>query len=433
MTLTPFRYHVMLKPRGAVCNLDCAYCYYLSKEALFPESRFRMSEALLESFTRQYLASQPDGPVSFAWQGGEPTLMGLPFFEHAVELQQRYRRPGQRVENVLQTNATTLDAAWCRFLKAHDFLLGVSLDGPRTLHDVYRIDKGGSPTFDRVMAAVDLIKAHDLRFNVLCCVNHANAAHPLDVYRFLRDEVEAEFIQFIPVVERLSTAGLPESELVSDRSVRPEAFGRFLLAVFEEWVRRDVGRVYVQHFDVTLGAWLGQPGGLCVHAPTCGNALALEHNGDLFSCDHFVEAGFHLGNIGAGNLAALVVSDRQRAFGQAKSDALPDACRACDLRFACQGGCPKDRFVRSADAGPGLNYLCAGYLLFFTSTAPAMRFMAEQLRQGQAPALVMGWQARRDAALQQGLAAAGRNDPCPCGSGRKLKHCHGLSASEPTV
>lgn len=372
-------FHVMAKPKGAVCNLDCTYCYFLSKEQLYPDSGFRMDEATLEAFTRAYMAAQGD-EVVFSWQGGEPTLLGLGYFQRAFELQRKHRRPGQRVFNTFQTNGILLDEAWCRFFKAHDVLVGLSLDGPRDCHDAYRVDKGGRGTFDRVMGAVARLKAHGVAFNILCTVNAANASKALEVYRFLRDEVGSPFLQFIPIVERDNATGFQEGNRVTARSVTGRQYGAFLIEVFEEWLRHDVGRTFVQLFDVALGIWLGDPASLCIFAETCGNALALEHNGDLFSCDHFVEPRHFLGNLSERPLAELAAQPKQVAFGNAKRDALPRACRECPVLFACHGGCPKDRILATEDGEPGLNYLCEGYKAFFTHIDPAMRRMAERLR-----------------------------------------------------
>lgn len=426
---TAMPFHIMLKPRGPICNLDCKYCYFLSKERLYPHSAFRMDADLLETYTRQYIAAQPGPEVTFAWQGGEPTLMGLDFFRRAVALQEEYGRPGQRVGNSLQTNGVLLDDNWCRFLKEHDFLVGLSLDGPRPLHDAYRLDKGGHPTFDRVMRGLRLLQKHEVAFNVLTTVHAANAGHPLRVYRFLRDEVETQFMQFIPIVERDNETGFQEGNRVTDRSVGAEQYGAFLIAIFEEWVRRDVGLVFVQIFDVALSAWVGQQPALCIFRETCGDALAMEHNGDLYACDHYVEPDYLLGNIREQEIIPLVSSEQQRRFGQAKRDTLPGYCQQCEVRFVCNGGCPKNRFTTSPDGEPGLNYLCAGYKAFFAHIDPAMSFMARELRANRAPANVMVTKARQDAAFRQQLAAAGRNEPCPCGSGRKVKHCHGRPAS----
>ena len=293
----PPAFHIMLKPRGAICNLDCHYCYFLSKEFMYPDSEFRMSESMLEEYTRQYIEAQQVPEVTFAWQGGEPTLMGLDFFKKAVEFQQKHKKPGMRVENALQTNGTLLDAEWCEFLHKSDFLIGLSMDGPRELHDFYRVDKGGQPTWEKVMRAARLLQKHKVRFNILTTVHAANAPHPLEVYRFLRDEVKTEFMQFIPIVERDNETGYQEGNTVKDRSVTAEQYGDFLIQIFEEWVRRDVGKVFVQIFDVALAGYAGHRPGLCIFEETCGSALAMEHNGDLFSCDHYVEPNYLLGNI----------------------------------------------------------------------------------------------------------------------------------------
>ena len=376
-------YHVMLKPRGAICDLDCTYCYYLAKEELYPGSEFRMSEDVLDAFTRQYLMSQESPEIVFGWQGGEPILMGFDFFRGAVAAQERHRTPRTTILNALQTNGVSLTDEWCAFFAENNFLVGISLDGPAPLHDAYRVDKGGKPTFDRVMRGVELLQRHGVEFNVLTTVHAANANHPLEVYRFLRDTVGTAFIQFIPVVERIGDGR------ASEHSVPGAAYGAFLSTVFDEWVRSDVGRLFVQIFDVALAAWVGQRPGLCVFEETCGNALALEHNGDLYSCDHFVEPAYRLGNIRDVELPVLVGGEAQRAFGQAKKSELPDYCRACEVRFVCNGGCPKNRFIRSPDGEPGLNWLCEGYRRFFKHIGPAMRHMAGALRRRQPPAGIM--------------------------------------------
>jgi uncharacterized protein len=392
----PEAFHVLAKPSGAICNLDCAYCFFLSKEELYPGSSFRMDEAVLDSYVGQLLAGHRSPEVTVSWQGGEPTLMGLSFFRQMVATVERHRRPGQRIEHTIQTNGTLIDDDWATFLAAHDFLVGISIDGPREVHDTYRVDKGGKPTFDRVIRGLDRLKAHRVRWNVLTTVHRANEDRGLEVYRFLRDDLGAQYLQLIPIVERPSPGGIPVGDKVSDRSVTPGGYGRFLVDVFEEWVRRDVGRVYVQMFDTALANWVGVPGGMCVHAATCGTALALEHNGDLYSCDHFVEPDHLLGNITARPLLELVTSPQQRAFGDAKRDALPGYCRRCDVRFACHGGCPKDRFTTTPDGESGLHYLCPSYQAFFRHVDRPMRFMAAQLRSGGYADQVMAWYQRED-------------------------------------
>lgn len=378
---SPAPFHVLAKPTGAICNLDCSYCFYLSKERLYPGSSFRMPDDVLEAFVQQRLEGQPGPVVTIAWQGGEPTLMGLDFFRRSIELERRWRRPGTTVEHLLQTNATLLDEEWCAFLAEHDFLVGVSVDGPGALHDAYRVDRGGRPTFERVMRGVRLLRAHGVRLNALAAVHAVNVAYPLDVYRFLKEEV-SPYLQLIPIVERDAAAG---GGAVTARSVSAEDYGRFLVEIFDEWIRDDVGEVFVQQFDVALESWALGRSSLCVFAETCGDAVALEHGGDVYSCDHFVDPAHRLGNLRETPLAELVASTRQRRFGTEKRDALPDYCRRCDVRFACNGGCPKDRFIDTPDGEPGLNYLCAGYRTFFRHVDGPMRAMTALLRAGRPP------------------------------------------------
>ncbi|MCJ7558844.1 MAG: anaerobic sulfatase maturase [Gammaproteobacteria bacterium] len=385
----PPAFHLLAKPAGAICNLGCKYCFFLSKENLYPGSSFRMPNDILEDYIRQYIQSQRVPEATISWQGGEPTIMGLDFFRRSVEYAEKYKKTGMTIQYTLQTNGTLLDDEWCQFFRENNFLVGLSLDGPRELHDVYRVDKGGNPTFDRVMRGLRLMQGHAVQFNILACVHAANADHPLDVYRFFRDEAGAEFIQFIPIVERDNETGFQEGNKVTDRSVRAEQYGTFLITIFDEWVRRDVGRIFVQIFDVSLAAWVGEPPGLCIFSPTCGTALALEHNGDLYSCDHFVEPGYLLGNIREQSMIDLVASEKQRRFGLDKLNTLPLYCQKCSVRFACQGGCPKNRFIETPDGESGLNYLCAGYKAFFEHIDQPMRTMAELLRRNRAPAEIM--------------------------------------------
>jgi uncharacterized protein len=455
----PPYFHVMAKPTGAICNLDCEYCFFLSKEALYPGSPFRMKDDVLEAYIQQLIESQSAPLVTIAWQGGEPTMMGLDFFRQAMALVQEHSRPGMQIDHTIQTNGTLLDEEWCKFFKEYNFLVGLSLDGPREMHDAYRVDKRGDHTFEKVMAAARLLQSHEVEFNILCTVHAANADHPVEVYRFFRDEVGVDFIQFIPIVERatpelLSIANrgwgdqnLPSSEeladlpvakssrrplytldgsLVTERSVQPSQWGRFMNGVFDEWVRNDVGRVFVQMFDSALGSWVGQGASLCIHNETCGNALALEHNGDLYSCDHFVEPNYFLGNIKETHMVELVASDEQRNFGTDKRDTLPQYCLDCEVRFACHGGCPRNRFIETPDGDPGLNYLCVGYRSFFNHIDHSMRIMADLLKQGRyADGVMRILEAEEEVALLEAVAKPGRNQPCPCGSGRKVKHCHG--------
>jgi uncharacterized protein len=381
-------FNIMIKPRGAICNLGCKYCYYLEKEALYPNSNFRMDEKTLEMFTRQYLEAQSMPEVNFIWQGGEPMLMDLAFYQRAVALQEKYRKPGIRINNLLQTNGTRLDDSWCRFFKRNNFLVGLSLDGPRQIHNIYRLEKGGQPTFDKIMAGLRRLKSHQVEFNLLTAVHAANVEYPLRIYRFLRDQVGTRFIQFIPIVEHTKELDGPGYHL-SDQSVTGEKYGQFLIAVFDEWIRRDVGCVFVQHFDVALGLWYGQPASLCVFGQTCGRALVLEHNGDLYACDHFVDDNHLLGNIQTQNMTDLVNSREQIQFGRDKSETLPRSCLVCEMRFACNGGCPKNRILRTPDGKSGLNYLCEGYKAFFTHIDGPMKEMVNLLRQGRLAAEVM--------------------------------------------
>jgi uncharacterized protein len=442
----PPRFHLLAKPSGSTCNIDCKYCFFLSKEALYPNDRHRMSDATLEAYIRQLLESHRLPEVIVAWQGGEPTLMGVEFFRKAVALVDKHRRPGQVIQHTFQTNGIALDDEWCAFFKEHDFLVGLSVDGPRELHDAYRVTRGGDGTYELVMRGWRQLRRHGVNFNVLCTVNAANQAHGRRVYRFFRDELKAEWIQFIPIIERatpetLEVANLGWSErpkdkrllytqtgsLVTNRSVGGAQYGQFLVDVFEEWVRRDVGRVYVQLFDVTLEAYFGRHK-LCIHAPTCGNGPALEHNGDLYACDHYVEPRYKLGNIHEKHMLALVASPAQRRFGLDKRDTLTQQCQQCEVRAVCNGGCPKDRFVASRDGEPGHNYLCEGLYRFFTHTQPAMRHMAGLFSDGRAPAEIMDWMAAED---RKRDAYA----PCTCGSGRKFRFCHGArdEAATPAV
>jgi uncharacterized protein len=404
---------VLAKPTGPICNLDCEYCFFLSKESLYPGDRFRMSDDVLADYIGQYLASQPDGEVTVAWQGGEPTLMGVDFFRRAVALADELARPGQQLQHTIQTNGTLLTDEWCELLARHRFLVGISIDGPPDLHDRYRVDKRGGPTSAKVLRGLALLQGHGVDVNVLCTVHAANQARPLDVYRYFRDDLGITFIQFIPIVERENERGFLEGDTVTDRSVDPTAWGDFLNAVFDEWVVRDVGTVFVQMFDAALASWCDLPSSLCIFRKTCGDAVALEHNGDLYSCDHFVEPVHFLGNIATTSMVDLVTSPQQVAFGKAKEDTLPAYCRSCEVRFACNGECPRNRFTLAPDGEYGLNYLCAGYKSFFTHIDGPMRLMAQLLQSG-----------RYADEVRDLFASAGRNDPCPCGSGRKAKACH---------
>ncbi len=425
----PPAFHLLAKPTGAICNLDCAYCFFLSKEMLYPGSRFRMADEMLELYIEQLIESHRTSEVSISWQGGEPTLMGLDFFKRSVELAEKYQKPGMTITYSMQTNGTQLNDDWGIFLKKHNFLIGISFDGPKEIHDAYRVNKGGAGSFEQVMRGLEALKRHKVDFNILCTVHAANGDRGLDVYRFFRDDLGAEFVQFIPIVERINEDGgrlRQAGNTVSDRSIQSGQYGTFLAEIFDEWVRKDVGRVYVQLFDVALGNWVGAPPSLCVFSPTCGNALAIEHTGDLYACDHYVEPDYLLGNIKETHMIELVASPKQRQFGQDKLTTLPQYCQECEVRFTCHGGCPKNRFLLTPAGERGLNYLCASYKHFFNHIDRPMKIMAGLLRQQRAPADIMQILASEEAAeKEKAFANAKRNDPCPCGSGRKFKQCHG--------
>jgi len=409
-TFLPPRIHVLSKPTGAICNLDCSYCFFLDKEELYPGSKFRMTDEVLETYIRQLIEAHKTPEVTVAWQGGEPTLMGVDFFRKAIAYQEKYRKPGMTFENTLQTNGTLLDDEWCEFFKENNYLIGLSLDGPRELHDANRVDKKGGPTFDRVMRGLRLLQRHGVEYNILTTVNRVNSQHPLEVYRFLRDEVKTTWIQFIPVVERINEDGktlYQQGTTVSENSVLPEQFGNFLTTIFDEWVRKDVGKIFVQTFEAAVRSWLNMPTGMCFFSPTCGSGVALEHNGDLYSCDHFVEPDYLLGNIQEHSMAELVGSDRQFKFGQDKLDTLPKYCQQCEVRFACHGECPKHRFIHTPDGEPGLNYLCAGYKHFFTHIDEPLKIMVDLFNQG-----------RRAEEVMQKLAIKDRSRKKPAGFGK---------------
>ncbi|MEE8393147.1 MAG: anaerobic sulfatase maturase [Rhodospirillales bacterium] len=388
----------MIKPIGPKCNLNCGYCYYLEKERLYGEtSRFPMSDGVLEVFIRDYLKAHREADeVTFVWQGGEPTLLGRSFFSKALALQRRHCPPGLKISNSLQTNGMLLDQRWAVFLRDNGFLVGLSIDGPRRLHDRYRETPQGAPTFEAVRRALRLLQREGVDFNTLSVVHRANARHGRRVYRFLRGE-GVRFMQFIPLVERLGPDGrlappgaAPEAVKVAPWSVPPQGYGRFMHAVFDEWRRRDAGSVFVRLFDVQLGLWSGLASGLCIFAETCGQDLALEHNGDLYACDHYVYPSHELGNINQRPIGELARAPGQRRFGEDKRDSLPTHCRQCEFLFACNGGCPKHRFAPAPDGQPTLNYLCPSYKHFFGFAGPTLGRMAGLLAQGRPPALAAG-------------------------------------------
>jgi uncharacterized protein len=395
--------HVVAKPIGPACNLNCEYCFYLEKKALFgPREDYRMPDDVLAAFIRGYIEAQSTPAVEFVWQGGEPTLLGMDFFKRVIELQKPFARR-KTITNSLQTNGTLLTDKWCAFLKKHGFLVGISLDGPKEVHDRYRRDRSGSGTFDRVMAGLKLLQKHEVEYNVLACVARETAKRPLDVYRFLRSE-GVEFMQFTPIVERLARAesggsglrlsGPPalnrkEQEEVSAWSVEPERYGDFLIAVYEEWVRNDVGKIFVMNFEWALNAWIGNPSPVCVHSVQCGRSLVLEHNGDVYACDHCVYPQYRLGSIVNGRLTDMAAHSLKSGFGVGKETALPRLCRECDVLPACRGGCPKHRFIKTYLGEPGLHYLCPGYKKFFRHIRKYLKAMAQLLENGHPASLVM--------------------------------------------
>ena len=394
--------YVMAKPVGAACNLQCSYCYYLEKSRLYDVSSQLMSDEMLELFIREYIHSQTTLEVLFTWHGGEPLLRPISFYERALELQRQYAN-GRRIANCIQTNATLIDDEWCEFFRKNNFLVGVSIDGPQMMHDSLRTSRRGESSYRDVMRGLRLLNRHRVEWNAMATVNAANVEHPLEFYRFFRDELECQFLQFTPVVERrymsggesrLMHAAEPSGELVP-YSVTAEQWGRFLCAIFDEWVRHDVGRMFVQLFDSTLANWVGEAVGVCTMSKYCGHAAVIEHNGDVYSCDHFVFPEYKLGNLNEKSLSEMMYGRQQSEFGEAKHNTLPRQCRECKYEFACHGECPRNRFLTTADGEPGLNYLCTGYHAFFSHAATAMDYMRRQLQQGRPPANVMKWLAEQ--------------------------------------
>jgi uncharacterized protein len=432
----PPRFHLLAKPSGSTCNIDCTYCFFLSKEALYPNSRSRMSDETLDAYIRQLLESHDTPEVTVAWQGGEPTLMKLAFFRKALDAINRHKRPGQIINQTFQTNGLLIDDDWAAFFKENNILIGLSVDGPKDIHDTYRKDRRGQGTFDLVMKGYDRLRAHGVEVNILCTVHTANQDRGREVYRFFRDTLGVTWMQFIPIVERASADTLAianqgwsevpgqnrllytqTGDLVTERSVTPRGYGRFLIDIYEEWLRHDVGRVFVQMFDVTLEAYFNRHL-LCIHAPTCGYGPALEHNGDVFTCDHFVEPAYKLGNLHETPLADMVASPQMRRFGLDKRDRLTGQCQTCKVRQLCNGGCPKDRFVASAAGEAGHNYLCEGLELFYLHTRPTMMAMAHLIKTERAPVEITALVAAED-------RRRGPDSPCTCGSGRPFSACHG--------
>jgi uncharacterized protein len=407
-------FQVMSKPVGAACNLDCNYCYYLRKKALYPRAASpRMADDLLESYIVQHIEACPINLIFFSWHGGEPTILGLDYFRRIVELQRKHRPPGRQILNGIQTNGTLLDDEWCRFLARECFQVGISIDGPKELHDCYRVTKGGNATHKQVMQSFRLMKRYQIPCDVLCVVHNKNARQPAAVYRFFQ-EIGVQFLQFLPLVMRQGEIG------VTPESVSADAYGSFLCTVFDEWVRHDIGRITIQNFEEAERPFRGADHALCVFRETCGDIVVVEHNGDFYSCDHFVDPEHRLGNIRETPLVELLESPALRAFGRNKKDGLPRCCRECEVLESCNGGCPKDRFARTPDNEKNLNYLCAGFKQFFTYSRPYLQELASLRRSGAPVERLMPVVQSEDAAASN---QAGRNDPCPCGSGRKYKKC----------
>lgn len=388
--------YVMLKPAGAMCNLACEYCYYLEKSHMYNEGpKTLMSDSLLEHFVKQYIESQTTPNVLFLWHGGETMMRPLSFYQKALELQKKYAR-GRTIDNAFQTNGTMLTDEWCRFFKENNWLVGVSIDGPKEVHNAYRQNRLGQPSFDQVMRGINLLNKHGVMWNAMAVVNDLNVKHPQEFYRFFKS-IGCRYIQFTPIVERfathedgrhLATPNQNDCQL-AHFSVTPEDWGNFLCTIFDEWVRNDVGKYFIQIFDATLANWVGVDPGLCTMARSCGHAGVMEFNGDVYSCDHFVFPEYKLGNIRQNTLLEMMYSERQLEFGRKKQGSLPGQCRSCGYLFACNGGCPKDRFAQTADGEPNLNYLCKGYQQYFKHAAPYMDYMKNELLSQRPPANVM--------------------------------------------
>lgn len=398
-TISPFSkpLYVMTKPVGAVCNLACKYCYYLEKTNLYKEntSKFVMSDSLLEKFIEEYINSQTMPQVLFTWHGGETLMRPLSFYQKVMELQKKYAN-GRTIDNCIQTNGTLLNDEWCEFFHDNHWLVGISIDGPQEFHDEYRKNKQGKPSFMKVMQGIHLLNKHQVEWNAMAVVNDYNADYPLEFYHFFK-ELGCHYIQFTPIVERIHPHAdgrhlahvLQKEEKLADFSVSPEQWGNFLCTIFDEWVKNDVGEYFIQIFDATLANWMGAQPGVCTMAPTCGHAGVMEFNGDVYSCDHFVFPEFKLGNIYEKSLIEMMYSEKQIQFGQQKKDSLPNKCKECNYLFACNGECPKNRFLTTEDGEPGLNYLCKGYYQFFDHVAPYMDFMKKELLAERPPANVM--------------------------------------------
>lgn len=389
--------YVMLKPAGAHCNLACKYCYYLEKNKLYPTAqRHLMSDEMLEQFTREYIEAQTMSQVLFTWHGGEPLLRSIDFYRKALSLQQKYAG-GRRIDNVIQTNGTLLTDEWCEFFAQNHWLVGISIDGPQPYHDHYRLTAAGKPSWKKVMQGIKLLKKHGVEWNAMAVVNAYNANHPLQFYRFFKEN-GCQFLQFTPIVERLTRhedgrtlASLADKDEISlsEASVAPEQWGYFLCAIFDEWVRKDVGKIFVEIFDCTLANWMGISPGICAYSKECGHAGVMEHNGDVYSCDHFVFPEYKLGNIRDHSLIDMLYGEQQQEFSRLKHSSLPRQCKECDMEFACHGECPKNRFMKDKYGDSGLNYLCPGYYHYYQHVAPYMDYMKQELMAQRPPSNIM--------------------------------------------
>ena len=389
--------YVMLKPAGAHCNLACKYCYYLEKNKLYPTAqRHLMSDEMLEQFTREYIEAQTMNQVLFTWHGGEPLLRSIDFYRKALSLQQKYAG-GRRIDNVIQTNGTLLTDEWCEFFAQNHWLVGISIDGPQPYHDHYRLTAAGKPSWKKVMQGIKLLKKHGVEWNAMAVVNADNANHPLEFYRFFKEN-GCQFLQFTPIVERLTRhedgrtlASLADKDEISlsEASVAPEQWGYFLCAIFDEWVRKDVGKIFVEIFDCTLANWMGISPGICAYSKECGHAGVMEHNGDVYSCDHFVFPEYKLGNIRDHSLIDMLYGEQQQEFSRLKHSSLPRQCKECDMEFACHGECPKNRFMKDKYGDSGLNYLCPGYYHYYQHVAPYMDYMKQELMSQRPPSNIM--------------------------------------------
>ena len=396
---TPFAkpLYVMLKPAGAHCNLACKYCYYLEKNNLYQNSNHHlMSDEMLEQFTREYIEAQTMPQVLFTWHGGEPLMRSIDFYKKALALQKKYAH-GKQIDNVIQTNGTLLTDEWCEFFAQNHWLVGISIDGPQEYHDHYRVTPAGKPSWEKVMQGISLLKKHRVEWNAMAVVNAYNAEHPLEFYHFFRDN-GCQYLQFTPIVERLTEhedgrtlASLADDREIplADASVTPQQWGNFLCTIFDDWVRHDVGKTFVEIFDCTLANWMGVLPGICAYSKECGHAGVMEHNGDVYSCDHFVFPEYKLGNIREQSLIDMLYGEKQQAFSRLKHTSLPRQCKECDIEFACHGECPKNRFEKDKYGEPGLNYLCQGYYQYYTHVAPYMDFMKRELLAQRPPANIM--------------------------------------------